>query len=76
MLEGLDPSTIIAICALVTALGFIFNMLLGPLKEKQIHFEADLKELQKGQALLAGKVDLLAGKIDLLLRSKDKKKTE
>ena len=59
MLEGLDPQTIIALCALVTALGFIFNMLLTPLKAKQTIFEAELKEVQKGLIRLENKIDLL-----------------
>ncbi len=84
MIQGLDPATIIALCAFVTVLGLIFNMLLAPvkaeqkeLKNGQVRFEADLKELQKGQVrfeadlkeLQKGQVRL-EDKIDLLLKEK------
>ncbi len=54
MLQGflLVMSAIIAIFAFVGGLGFIFNLLLAPVK-------ADVKELQKGQARLEDKLDFL-----------------
>ena len=67
MLEGLDPATIIALCALMsvlwTVMGFIVNMLLAPVK-------ADVKELQKGQTRLEKGQTRLESKLDLLLKEK------
>ncbi len=79
MFQGLDPVTIIALCALITvlwtAMGFIVNMLLAPVKAEQKDLK---KELKNGQALL--KLELqkdfqnglarLERKIDLLLKAK------
>ena len=54
MLQGflLVMSAIIALCAVVTVIGFIVNMIVEPVK-------ADVKDLQKGQARLEDKLDLL-----------------
>ena len=79
MLQGflLVMSTIIAIFAFVGGLGFIFNLLLDPVKEKQVSFESELKELQIGQARLEkGQTRLEKGqarledKLDFLLKEK------
>ncbi len=71
MLEGLDPATIIALCALMsvlwTVMGFIVNMLLAPVR-------ADVKEMQKGQARIEKEFRdgqaRLENKLDLLLKAK------
>ena len=72
MLQGflLVMSTIIAIFAFVGGLGFIFNLLLDPVK-------ADVKDLQIGQARLEkGQTRLEKGqarledKLDFLLKEK------
>ena len=38
--------TIIAMTAFLTALGFVFKILLGPLKENQARFEKELTEIK------------------------------
>ncbi len=57
MIEGLDPPTIIAVCALITVLlavlggvlSLVVKVSLAPVNLKQALFEDDLKELKKGQ---------------------------
>ena len=73
MIESLNPQTaqailvlcsvVIAICGLLTGLGFIFNMLLAPLKEKQAVFERRLDKIE-------AKLDKL---YDLLLKANGKR---
>ena len=58
-------STVIALIAVMTGLGFIFNILLNPLKENQARLEAKLDELyplKKNQARLEAKLDQLLEK--------------
>ena len=60
---GLDPATIIALCAFMASLGFIFNLLLAPLKAEQ-------KNLKNGQAFLKTELKNLESKLDLILKDK------
>ena len=74
-------STIIALCAVMAGLGFIFNILLGPVKETQAALKTEVRELQKGQVRLEKgqallKTELqkdfqnLESKLNLLLKDK------
>ena len=47
-MENFTPlfQAVIAFCALFTALGFLFNLLLRPVKENQVRLEADIKEVK------------------------------
>lgn len=42
-------TALIAFCATFTALGFIFNILLNPVKETLANFEVRIKHLEEGQ---------------------------
>ena len=89
MIESLNPQTaqailvlcsvVIALCALLTGLGFIFNMLLAPVKEKQVVFEAklgsfetELKEVKQNQARFEKRLGSIEAKLDLLLKANGK----
>ena len=39
--------TIVAVIALLTGVGIVFNLLLNPLKENQARIETELKEFKK-----------------------------
>ena len=39
--------TIIAVMALLTGLGFIFNLLLNPVKERLYHLEEDISKIKE-----------------------------
>ena len=47
-MESFTPlfQAVIAFCAVFTALGFLFNLLLRPVKENQARLEADIKEVK------------------------------
>ncbi len=66
-MEGLDPQTIIAVIALMTGLGFIFNLLLKPVKDNQGRFEKSLGNLEARQARFEKRLDSLENKLDQLL---------
>ena len=53
----MDPSTIIAVCALISILAVVFYALLDPLKEKQAHLERRLDKTDE-------KIDKTDEKID------------
>ncbi len=42
----MDTETIIALCAIFTALGFMFNMLLKPVKENQARLESEQQSIK------------------------------
>ena len=55
IIEGLKAfmplfNAIIAFCAFMVGLGFIFRLILEPIKAKQVHFDNELKGLKTGQA--------------------------
>ena len=58
-MEGMDPQTIIAVIALMTGLGYIFNLLLKPVKNNQARFEKSLDSLEAMQTRFEKKLDSL-----------------
>ena len=59
-MEGLDGVTIIAVIALLTGLGIVFNMLLVPVKK-------DIAKLEDGQAKMFADIEnLKAGQAKIL----------
>ncbi len=79
MLRGLDPPTIIAVFAFVGGLGFVFNLLLDPVKAKQTDLEKGQirleTEFQKGQTRLEAKqTDLEKGQTRLEAKQTDLEK--
>ena len=61
-MEGLDPQTIIAIMTLMTGLGFLFNILLAPIKKNISELEVRLTKLETRFISLEKKIDQLLSK--------------
>ena len=57
---------VIAFVVFLTGLGFVFSLLLGPVKENQVRLEKRMdgfdNELKAGQAKLESKIDRLLAK--------------
>lgn len=52
-------TTVIALVAILTGLGFVFNILLTPLKENQVKFESRMGALESRMGALESKMDQL-----------------
>ena len=66
-MEGLDPQTIIAIMTLMTGLGFLFNILLAPIKKNISELEVRLTNVEVRLTKLENRFTVVEQKIDQLL---------
>ncbi len=61
-MSGLDPATIIAIMTLMTGLGFLFNLMLSPIKKTVNQLDTRLTRLEQKLTHLEQKIDQLLSK--------------
>ena len=74
-MEGFDTQTVIAVIALLTGLGFIFNTLLKPVKKDIAKMESDIAtfktEVKADIATVKADIATLESKIDQLIARKN-----
>ncbi len=63
-LIALVLTSVISFCSVFAGLGFVFKILLQPVKENQARMEKELKELKESQKELNIKMDNILSKVE------------